>query len=249
MQVRHGAMALVCGLGAATGAGVWVMRGAEPQVLPVERPAVALAPEPVKPTPVPSREGWTPPSRPIVIAPEPAARGDPGDRGDRGAQARDAMMRQFDTDGDGELSDAERQAARAQWEARAGEGRQVMMRRYDKDGDGELSESERQAARAEIGQLRDQIRERIMPQYDLDGNGELNDQEREAAGPAFRAEYERIRTVATLDLDGSGDVDATELARAVLAVGDGDATMDLNRDGEVYYGDAAYATVVALGGT
>ena len=260
MRAQRAAFIVVCGVAAATGAGVWVLWSSEPEVLPVERTALAQAPKPAEPVapelPPPGRDSWVAPTTPTFIgdpeaeraaAEEPRERGGRGDRGDRGAEAREAMMKQFDTDGDGELSDAERQAARAQWEARASQGRQILVRRYDKDGDGELNDAERQAAREEMGQIRDEIAQRIVPQYDLDGDGELNDQERQAAGPAFRAEYERLRTVATLDLDGSGNIDPTELARAVLAVGDGDPQMDLNRDGVVDYRDASYATEAAQG--
>ena len=119
------------------------------------------------------------------------------------------------------------------------------MKRFDTDGDGDLSEAERQVAREKLQEVRESIMARVVPQYDLDGDGELNEQDREAARPAFQAEFERLRTVATLDLDNSGAVDQDELARALIAVTDGDMAMDLNRDGEVNYRDAAYATEVA----
>jgi hypothetical protein len=67
-------------------------------------------------------------------------------------------LRRFDTDGDGRLSDAERQAARRRFHgmrpgkddgARSrpgfggGQVREELLRRYDADGDGVLSEAER----------------------------------------------------------------------------------------------------------
>lgn len=62
------------------------------------------------------------------------------------------MLEQFDTDGDGQLSEAERQAARESGAFAGGRGRgeqrrQQILEEFDADGDGQLSESERQAAR------------------------------------------------------------------------------------------------------
>ena len=51
-----------------------------------------------------------------------------------------------------------------------------------------------------------------------------------------------------IDEDGSGDVSTLELAKALLAVGEGSDTMDLNRDGEIDSKDATYATEVATQG-
>lgn len=56
------------------------------------------------------------------------------------AAAREQMLKRFDTNGDGQVSDQERQAVKAQ-----------MMKRFDTNGDGQLSEQERQAARAARG--------------------------------------------------------------------------------------------------
>jgi Ca2+-binding EF-hand superfamily protein len=50
-------------------------------------------------------------------------------------KARKAAM---DTDGDGQISEEERKAAR----------KQRMLKRLDTDGDGEISEEERKAAKA-----------------------------------------------------------------------------------------------------
>lgn len=68
-----------------------------------------------------------------------------------GGADREELMKRFDTDGDGELNDEERQAMRetmrAEWEAR-------MLEEFDADGDGELSEEERQKAREAMGRGR-----------------------------------------------------------------------------------------------
>lgn len=72
---------------------------------------------------------------------------------------RARMLERFDTDGDGQLSDSERVAAR---EARGQNGRRgadsearraEILGEFDADGDGQLNESERQALR-ESGKYR-----------------------------------------------------------------------------------------------
>ena len=160
---------------------------------------------------------------------------------------RAEAVKRFDTDGDGQLNDAERAVARSQWDARGAEVRELMVRRYDADGDGQLNEQEREAARQEMREVRREISDRLVPQYDLDGDGELNEQERAAARPAYEAEYDRLRVVAMLDRDGSRAVEPTELALAIIAISDGDPSYDLNRDGKTDYQDATYATEIAQG--
>ena len=258
MRGKDAIVLTVCGLAAATVAGVWVMGGGEkdpstdltvamatPEPEVVERQVIEPRVRPVRePAPVVAAE-------PEAATPAPEARAE-GERRPRGEWNRDEMMKRFDKDGDGELNDEERRAIREEFGNRRGGGddqmRQLIMRRYDTDGDGELSDAEREVARADFTQMREQIQAKIVPRYDLDGDGELNEQEREAARPAFRAEFERVRAFAVLDEDGSGDINPIELAKALSAVGQGSETMDLNRDGVIDYRDATYATEVATEG-
>jgi hypothetical protein len=158
---------------------------------------------------------------------------------------RAEAIRRFDSNGDGELSEEERAAARADWDARSADFRNLMVRRYDTDGDGELSREERAAAREEGREIRREIRDRVLPQYDADGDGELNDAEREAARPAFEAEFQRLRALSVLDSDGSRAVEPVELAQAIIGISDHDPAFDLNGDGTTDYRDAMYATEVA----
>ena len=74
---------------------------------------------------------------------------DGGERGDRPGreEMRERMLKEHDKDGDGKLSDEERQAAREQM-------RERMTKEFDKDGDGELSDEEREA-------MRESMRERF----------------------------------------------------------------------------------------
>lgn len=76
----------------------------------------------------------------------------------RGGQVTPEMLKEFDKDGDGQLSDEERQAMRP----RAGGGpggapgfdREAMMKQFDKNGDGELDDTERAAMREQFGRNR-----------------------------------------------------------------------------------------------
>jgi len=90
-----------------------------------------------------------------------------GGGGQRGGFDREAMMKQFDKDGDGQLSEEEQQAARESMRQRfGGQGgpgaqggppgfdREAMMKEFDKDGDGQLSDEERQT-------MRDTLRQRF----------------------------------------------------------------------------------------
>jgi len=79
--------------------------------------------------------------------------------------AREAFMEEFDTDGDGELSREERHAVREALH-------DAFIERYDTDGDGELSQEERETARADF-----------VERFDADGDGELSEDERQAARP------------------------------------------------------------------
>lgn len=259
MRGRDAIIVTVCGLAAATGAGVWVMSGgdaqppttpaalAQPQAEPEPPAAQPLPRQRREPRPAPAPEQPAPEAQAEAEA-EPAPSAGDGDNR-RGRWNREQVLERFDTDGDGQLSEEERDALREQMRDRRRSGdpaiRQIMMRRYDADGDGQLSETEREAARNDFREIRQGIAERIVPLYDLDGDGELNQQEREAAAPAFRAEFERLRAFALLDEDASGDVNNVELAKAISAVGTGDELMDLNRDGKIDYQDAAYAAEVA----
>src|SRR6476661_2612448 len=81
----------------------------------------------------------------------------------KGSEERHAkMLKHFDKDGDGKLSDDEKAAAKKAMEERFGENgkgkggnRDELMKRFDKNGDGTLSDDERAAAKAAIQKRRD----------------------------------------------------------------------------------------------
>ena len=73
-----------------------------------------------------------------------------------GRPSREEVMKKFDKDGDGKLSEEERAAARAEMQKRreagglkgkGSEKQAEMLKKFDKDGDGKLSEDERTAMR------------------------------------------------------------------------------------------------------
>ena len=68
--------------------------------------------------------------------------------------SREEMVKKFDKDGDGKLSEAERQEARKSMGGRPGMNREELMKKFDTNGDGKLDETERQAARAAMAKNR-----------------------------------------------------------------------------------------------
>ena len=119
---------------------------------------------------------------------------------------RAGFMGRYDTDGDGKLSDEERNAMREAF--RKGE-----LERYDKDGDGELSEEERQAMRRGRGGMWLAATERWRLQhFDLDGDGKLGEAE-EAEQKEFQGKFRAMGKALDVrfnDLDGDGEVSPEE---------------------------------------
>ena len=116
------------------------------------------------------------------------------------------ILRRFDKDGDGKLSEEERQAAREAMRdsrrARPPFEREEMLKQFDKDGDGELNDEERRTMRETMrerwgrggpplgppgfgggrrGGFGRFQREELVPKFDADGDGKLNGEERNVA--------------------------------------------------------------------
>jgi len=77
------------------------------------------------------------------------------------------MAQLYDTDGDGELSNEEREAAHT-----------GIMEDYDVDGDGKLSRDERRA-------VRQAAHNAFIAKYDTDGDSEISSEERDAIKSDF----------------------------------------------------------------
>ena len=126
------------------------------------------------------------------------------------------MVKRYDTDKDGRISDEERRAAFAQMRE---QGRKRMLDRYDKNQDGELDEGERRAMREAQGQpWRDKIREWQLRDYDHNNDGELDENEtaelRDAEGK-FRKTMEGIGKrfeKRIFDINGDGEITGEERA-------------------------------------
>lgn len=143
-------------------------------------------------------------------APHWGARGEmPAPRKDR-ADMHNRMLEQFDADKDGQLSDAEKEAMKAEFAKRRAEKaprparpegkehpgnrrrphseRPEMIKKFDADKDGQLSPEEHAALRAEGEKTRERSREKVekfhkefMEKFDTDKDGKLSDAEKEAA--------------------------------------------------------------------
>lgn len=104
---------------------------------------------------------------------------DPAPKRPPGGKLPPALLKEFDKDGDGKLSEDERKAMREAMEARMKERRQKMLEKYDADGDGKLSEEEIAKARADR-------QAEMLKKYDKDGDGKISEEERAAIPPAER---------------------------------------------------------------
>jgi hypothetical protein len=80
----------------------------------------------------------------------------------------DEIIKKFDKDGDGKLSDEEKAAAKAAWE-------KEMLEKYDKDKDGKLSDEEKEAMKAA---RKAEMEKRMLEKFDKDKDGKLSDEEK-----------------------------------------------------------------------
>lgn len=121
----------------------------------------------------------------------------------------EAFMERFDTDGDGQISETEKQNARDTLKTegkRPGrnqeERRQKMLEKFDTNGDGQLDETERNAARQAM----------MIKRFDADGDGQLN------ADEQAKADEQRQKILDRFDKDGDGKLNKQERNRARKAL-------------------------------
>ncbi len=120
-----------------------------------------------------------------------------------------SRLAEIDTDGDGTISDEEREAARAARE----EARQAFIDEFDEDGDGVLNEEEREAAKAAREAEREAAKTERYHEIDGDADGEVTVEELQAAMP--EVDPERVaKVLARLDEDESGTVSLDEFLNA-----------------------------------
>ncbi|RYD23304.1 MAG: hypothetical protein EOP88_04645 [Verrucomicrobiaceae bacterium] len=83
------------------------------------------------------------------------------------------VLKKYDKDGDGKLSEDERKALQSDRKAE----QEKILKKYDKDGDGKLSEEERKALRADA----EAKHKALLEKYDADKDGKLSESERKTA--------------------------------------------------------------------
>ncbi len=137
---------------------------------------------------------------------------------DRRERHRHALE-QFDTNGDGKLSDAEREAARQQMKSRHDERKAQMQARLDTDGDGTVSEAEKAAGLAKLKADHPEAYARLVERLDTDGDGEVSPAEMEAGRDAHREKMDERReqmkqrhqeVLEQFDTDGDGKLNDSE---------------------------------------
>lgn len=88
------------------------------------------------------------------------------------------ILEKFDTNKDGKLDEAEREAAKAAREEMMKARKAEMLKKFDKDGDGKLSDEEEAA-------MKEERKKMMLEKFDKDKDGELNDEEKAAMRKAM----------------------------------------------------------------
>ena len=128
-------------------------------------------------------------------------KGNPKDRWQR-------LIEQFDQDGDGKLSDSERQKAR-EWMAKRGleadKMKKLVAMKFDSNGDGKITAEEWREIQAKVKAHEKLAREELVRKYDLDGDGKLSGKEKLLAH-----ESEKRAMLEKYDLDNDGELSLEE---------------------------------------
>lgn len=119
-----------------------------------------------------------------------------------------AVLAEFDTDGDGVLSDAEKAAMKAAMESK----KEEFIAKHDADGDGVLNSEERAAAKAAMEAAHAAKITTKFEELDTDSSGGLSAAEF-AAGAPEGADANKVAVhYAKLDVNSDGSVTAEEFA-------------------------------------
>lgn len=109
---------------------------------------------------------------------------------------RAEMLKKYDKDGDGKLSDEERRAMFADRKAAIEKQHRELEKKFDKNGDGKLDDQERAAMRADMQKRYPaagaQINEQMIKRFDKDGDGKLSEEERQAMRETLAAERQKF---------------------------------------------------------
>jgi Ca2+-binding EF-hand superfamily protein len=120
------------------------------------------------------------------------------------------MWKQFDKDGDGTLSDAEKTEMKAAWAARHDERKKKMLAKFDEDGDGTLSDAEKTNAKAAWAARHEVHKKQMLAKFDKDGDGTLSAEEKTNAKKSGASEM-RKKMFSALDTSGDGKLSTTEI--------------------------------------
>ncbi|WP_052573853.1 EF-hand domain-containing protein [Haloferula sp. BvORR071] len=103
-------------------------------------------------------------------------------RGPGNRQLPPEIIKEYDKDGDGKLSDDETKAMREAMQARRAEQEKKDLEEFDKDKDGKLNDEETKALR----EARQAKRKALIEKYDTDKDGKVSPEEAKAATPEER---------------------------------------------------------------
>lgn len=156
-----------------------------------------------------------------------AAQAETSDFSDLDLHSRARLMRRFDKDGDGKLSEAERAEAVKALKAKSGHFKEMrkkfvsgVIAKFDKDGDGKLDEAELTEFLEDQRKAFESCRrpgrpprdfnapKEILAKFDKDGDGFLNPQERRAMFE--QARQKRDALFKKYDADGDGKLSDEE---------------------------------------
>jgi Ca2+-binding EF-hand superfamily protein len=161
----------------------------------------------------PRREGRVRQGRPAESPAAPLA--EPASR-PAGTRAWTDWLARHDADGNGQLSDSERQAMIEDLQKQAEQLRQAYIAKYDADGDGQLNAQEQKAAAEDaLRQGQELRRQRELQRWDKNRDGALDEQERaemENEQRALRQTAQRLQRewLRRWDADGDGKLSDSE---------------------------------------
>ncbi len=128
------------------------------------------------------------------------------------------FMERFDTDKDGQISDAEKEAIKAQFEARHAERKARFMEKFDTDKDGQISDAEKEAIKAEFGKCGPRRHGKCGRKGPHHGKccgprPELSDEQKAAMKAKFEARRAEMLAKFDADKDGKLSCDERKAAR------------------------------------
>ncbi len=130
-----------------------------------------------------------------------------------GFPSGEEILKKFDADGDGQLSEEERKKVREEMASRRSGLPPLLAKQFDKDGDGKLSEEERDAFRKEMAIKGRKLPPHLMQRFDKDGDGTLSEEERAGARQAW--EDRKKTMLEKFDADGDGTLNVEERREAI----------------------------------